>query len=570
MKKTLFLLTAVMVSLVMTAQEKIRLAPFGEDNRLEDRQELFDYALQKHGAARNTVRQASSTSDYVTEQPEGELRTYVRTGDNLISILGGIVDGTQNGQTMKVIFAPDGKTVWFYEIVSSASSCFGWIKGEFNDAKDRITIAEGQKAWYYYDGTYYTAYTVCRIEPNPEGSAENYDNYKYKPGEIVFSYASDGTMKLLPDENGVAAIGLIRDSDDPFIVEYGLNGKWLGYGDVNTTYIPFTEQFNQAPDETLERQEFSLMYDVDTEGGRTGRIVNVVFDGGRIYVQGVFSLMPEAWLIGEVSGDKAVFRTHQQLGVYAGHYVFFEGGTYTTVTDSSTGEEYWELAAADEVVLDFDKDNLVLSAEGICLALSGGYDIFLLVEGIVEPVFRQFVDVAAVPDQPVIVDFMPYSSDYYCAGVTVYMPLVDVEGNFLDPSKLSLGLFVNDEPFVFTSDQYWSLPSFGMEEMERIPYGFTDGYDFVQTGVGNIEIRLYREDIQKIGVRSYYQGGGTETESAMSVLVATGIETIKPEDVRKVVYYDLTGRQVVNPSGGLFIKTIVSKDGRRQSMKVVK
>lgn len=559
-----------MVSLVMTAQEKIRLAPFGEDNRLEDRQELFDYALQKQGAARNTVRQASSTSDYVTEQPEGELRTYVRTGDNLISILGGIVDGTQNGQTMKVIFAPDGKTVWFYEIVSSASSCFGWIKGEFNDAKDRITIAEGQKAWYYYDGTYYTAYTVCRIEPNPEGSAENYDNYKYKPGEIVFSYASDGTMKLLPDENGVAAIGLIRDSDDPFIVEYGLNGKWLGYGDVNTTYIPFTEQFNQAPDETLERQEFSLMYDVDTEGGRTGRIVNVVFDGGRIYVQGVFSLMPEAWLIGEVSGDKAVFRTHQQLGVYAGHYVFFEGGTYTTVTDSSTGEEYWELAAADEVVLDFDKDNLVLSAEGICLALSGGYDIFLLVEGIVEPVFRQFVDVAAVPDQPVIVDFMPYSSDYYCAGVTVYMPLVDVEGNFLDPSKLSLGLFVNDEPFVFTSDQYWSLPSFGMEEMERIPYGFTDGYDFVQTGVGNIEIRLYREDIQKIGVRSYYQGGGTETESAMSVLVATGIETIKPEDVRKVVYYDLTGRQVVNPSGGLFIKTIVSKDGRRQSMKVVK
>lgn len=570
MKKTLFLLTAVMVSLVMTAQEKIRLATFGEDNRLEDRQELFDYALQKQGAARNTVRQASSTSDYVTEQPEGELRTYVRTGDNLISILGGIVDDTQNGQTMKVIFAPDGKTVWFYEIVSSASSCLGWIKGEFNDAKDRITIAEGQKAWYYYDGSYYTAYTVCRIEPNPEGSAENYDNYKYKPGEIVFSYASDGTMKLLPDENGVAAIGLIRDSDDPFLVEYGFNGKWLGYGDVNTTYIPFTEQFNQAPDETLERQNFSLMYDVDTEGGRTGRIVNVVFDGGKIYVQGVFSLMPEAWLIGEVSGDKAVFRAHQQLGVYAGHYAFFEGGTYTTVTDSSTGEEYWELAAADEVVLDFDKDNLVLSAEGICLALSGGYDIFLLVEGIVEPVFRQFVDVAAVPDQPVIVDFMPYSSDYYCAGVTVYMPLEDVEGNFLDPSKLSLGLFVNDEPFVFTSDQYWSLPSFGMEEMERIPYGFTDGYDFVQTGAGNMEIRLYREDIQKIGVRSYYQGGGTETESAMSVLVATGIETIKPEDVREVVYYDLTGRQVVNPSGGLFIKTIVSKDGRRQSMKVVK
>ncbi len=570
MKKTLFLLTAVMVSLVMTAQEKIRFAPFGEDNRLEDRQELFDYALQKQGVVCNTLRQASSTSDYVTEQPEGELRTYVRTGDNMVSVLGGIIDGTQNGQTMKVVFAPDDKTVWFYEIVSSASSCFGWIKGEFNDAKDRITIAEGQKAWYYYDGSYYTAYTVCRIEQNPEGSAENYDNYRYKPGEIVFSYASDGTMKLLPDENGVAAIGLIRDSDDPFIVEYGLNGKWLGYGDVNTTYIPFTEQFNQAPDETLERQNFSLMYDIDTEGGRTGRIVNVVFDGDTIYLQGVFSLLPEAWIKGEVRGDKAVFKTHQLLGVYSGHYTFFEGGTYATLTDPSTEEEYWELYAMDEVVLDFDKDNLALSAEGVCLALSGGYDILLLVEGVVEPVFKQFLDVAAVPEQPDIVDFMPYSSDYGCASVTVNIPIVDTEGNFLDPSKLSLGLFVNDELFVFKSDQYWSLPSFGMEEMERIPYGFTDGYDFVQTGAGNMEIRLYREDIQKIGVRSYYQGGGTETESAMSVFVATGIETIKPEDIREVVYYDLTGRQVVNPSGGLFIKTIVSKDGRRQSMKVVK
>lgn len=570
MKKTLFLLTALMASLVMTAQEKSHFAPFGESYRLEDRQELFDYALQRQGAVSNTLRQASSTSDYVTEQPEGELKTYVRTGDNLVSVMGGVVDDTQNGQTMKVIFAPDDKTVWFYEIVSSASSCFGWIKGEFNDAKDKITIAEGQNAWYYYDGTSYTAYTVCRIEPNPEGLAENYDNYKYEPGDIVFSYASDGTMTLLPDENGVAAIGLIRNSDDPFIVENGLNGKWLGYGDVNTTYIPFTEQFNQGPDETLERQKFSLMYDIDTDGGRTGRIVDVVFDGDKIYVQGVFSLLPEAWIIGEVRGDKVVFQTHQQLGIYSGHYAFLEGGTYKTLTDSLTGEKYWELVAADEVVFDFDKDNLVLSAEGICFALSGGYDLLLLVEGVVEPVFSQFLDVAAVPEQPDIVNFMPYSSDYGCASVTVKIPLVDVDGNFLDPSKLSLGLFVNNEPFVFTSDQYWGLLSFGMEEMERIPYGFTDGYDFVQTGVGEIEIRLYRDDIQNIGAKSYYLGGGTETESAMSVIVPTGIETIKPEDVQEVVYYDLMGRQVVHPSDGLFIKTIVAKDGRRQSMKVVK
>lgn len=70
----------------------------------------------------------------------------------------------------------------------------------------------------------------------------------------------------------------------------------------------------------------------------------VAFDGSDIYLQGIFSYMPEAWVKGIINDDKATFATGQFLGLYY-----------------STTEVYFIGADADynikDVVFDYDAAN---------------------------------------------------------------------------------------------------------------------------------------------------------------------------------------------------------------------
>ena len=555
MKKTILLSLSLMLAATAMGQNmKMRV---GQDlNARPKALTTLDPVMAQRGMNAPVIA-SEGNAEYVTTQPEGELRTYVRGGQNVSAVMGGVVDGTQDGMSMKIVFAPDGKTVWFDKIISATTATFGWIKGEIEG--DNIIIPSGQYAWYYDYGTYYTAYAVTRLVPNPDGTATNYDTYLSAEGDIVFSIEEDGSLVLQPDENGFAAIGLTRDTTDPFLVEYGYNGKWLGYGDVNTVYTPFDEQMNEGPAEGTELKEYAMTYYQAIEGERMGHLTKVAIEGDKIYIQGASQYLPDAWLIGEINDGIVTFK-QQLVGLLDGYYVYFMGAEVVEVD----GLYYY--SPIDELTFSYDPEAQTLSTRESLLL---GTKAFMLAEGFMEVDFSPYEETALQPATPVVGEEFSYYEDYGYYTVSVFVPRNSVDGEFIDISKLTYSVYVNDELYTFTPDQYYYF----MEPVTEVPYGYEDGYWFYNMGAGRIDIIIYYDgEINSIGAKSFYYGGGTVTESEMGLFVTTptSVNELVDKAVSGVTYYDLTGKSSSVPFDGINIKVTTYTDGSKSTVKVIK
>lgn len=553
MKKILFCITGVLMAGAMCAQT-VPVTAVKNFEAQHQQASVLDPVLAQRGVTMPApARAGSDASDYVTTQPEGVLKTYSRAGEKLTSVMGGIVNGTQNDQSMKIVFAPDGKTVWFDKIISATSTTFGWIKGEREGNK--ITVKEGQKAWYYKQDTVYTAYTVTRIVPNPDGSAENYNNYKYAPGDITFSIDKDSVITLLPDENGVAAIGLTRDSNDPFLVQYGYNGKWLGYGDINTVYTPYTVNLPQGPDSTVKLEDYSMTYFNEIGGPRVGRMVKCAVVDNKMYIQGASQYIPEAWLVGDIDGNKVTF-TEQQAGLLDYYYTDFRGAEVV-----QRDSEYY-YSPIEKLVFNYNPETKTLTTDN---SLVVGTKSFLVAEGYMNVEFAPFADVAMKPATPVVGEAYYETMQGYV--VSVYVPCLDVKGSFLDPSKLTYSLYVDGALYTFDADKYYIEHS-----ATEVPYGYSDGYFFKPLNMNRYSVEIFSSNASTIGVKSIYRGGDTTTESDMATFTIplTGVSEVKTSDVVKTQYYDLTGRCSDHPVQGVNIVVRTHSDGTTSTAKVVR
>ena len=75
---------------------------------------------------------APARVDVITEQPEGELKTYQRSGGAMLSFWGYLFTTYQDGGAMQMVFADDGKTVYLKDPISQADAGT-WVKAELSD-----------------------------------------------------------------------------------------------------------------------------------------------------------------------------------------------------------------------------------------------------------------------------------------------------------------------------------------------------------------------------------------------------------------------------------------------------
>lgn len=534
--KHLLLLSAAALSLSAAAQQPMRMA---EPTSLKATS-LVDYQLQAvRGEAAMAPAREADAHTVVSEQPAGELRTYVRKGFGLASYLGGIDHGSINGMTMKIVFGEDGQTVWFNELISTSRSTTYWLRGTLEGNK--ITLDPDQTTWFYDYGTYYTSYPVSRIKSNPEGTSENYDLYVRAEGDITFTLADDGTITLDPDpETGEAAIGLIRDSTDPFLVEYGYVGKWLGYGDEDTVFEPIEVKYNEIPAD-LQTETYSVSYCSDDTGNRTVKMVQVGIDGNTVYVGDLMAgAIDNAWLIGQIEGDKVVFPSAQMIGEYADYYIYYMGADVQPGVDPETGEDAYYIYFADQLTFDYDAATHTMSTEQYLAAVTSPETPAIII-GFWQMNLKPFIEVPATPATPTIgEEFFPYDEWYMSGTISMTIPCFDVNGETLNPDKLSIAFYIDGEQVTFSPDVYWGVP----EEMNELPYGFEDGYQIVQYGGGYMSIQFMNPDAQTFAVKSIYRGGGEVRESAMAYYpeAPVAVEQVEAKTSAAVVY-DLQGRR---------------------------
>lgn len=510
------------------------------------------------------------STEVISEQPEGEVRLFQRQGKAYTSDRGIVFTTIQDGNVLEITYAPDGETVYLKNPLSQILKNT-WVKGTLKNNK--LTVPAFQCIAFDAQNNYGGILAkLDLVEKKDESTGETYQTYEpdFAYTEFCFTLNKEtGTLSLdeLTDEHSI--MGVIMTD----------NFKWPGFGDFATTYSPFNEQITTLPG-GLTTTEWAFKYSTTVKD--EARLVNVAVDGDKIYISQLSQFTPEATIIGTLKDGKATFKSGQYLGCGLDIFFFFAPATYTTETKEDEFGPYEELVfkSTPELVFDYDETKKILSAPAPkAFLLHCGDNIPVTEEAsmtnyytaALHPEFRIYEEKAIQPMDPKVKKYDDSSWDALgYSWVELNIPLLDVEGGFIKPENMAYQLFIkmgdHVEAYTLYADEYDNLK----EDMEIIPYNFTDNYDIMK---GGENIVLRQTGFDNIGVQSINYSCGQEIRSNLTWYDKNGSsiseETMPTaQEIQEVSYYNLHGIRLAEPCQGISLKVTLYTDGSTQTTKV--
>ena len=479
MKKTLLLLVAFALTLAASGQQLTK-SPRLSGNQVKGKYEFRStHKSASHDGQLSMAQRhkAPARASVITEQPEGELKTYERSGGAFYNSWGYLFSTYQDGGAMKIVFADDGKTVYMQDPISQATTG-AWVKGTLSTNGKTLTFPLNQFIIYYDDMGYglMTAWVDVWVDDN--GSLHQTTNSDIH--QAVFTIRDDGTISLNGSSGDVdtfecSGLGLIYDDDL----------TWAGYADWESVYTPFDGTPVELPDGAA-LEDFSMSY-VDSYGSASGKMVKVAMMDNDVYVQGFSDYVPDGVMKGTLTGNKVLFPSDQYIGIGSSMFINMMG----------IDADYMIL---DNLEFDYDAATRTMTASDILAAVAG----LNVMEEYGQPVIAPYVDHAATPANPEIIEFVDNGELGGINYGSFNVPTVDVNGDFIDPNKLYYRIyFDDDELFRFGPDEYPYVDQY----MTDVPYYYTEGYDF---GVGGATVYFYETGFQRVGIQSVFRGGGEE------------------------------------------------------------
>lgn len=261
---------------------------------------------------------------------------------------------------------------------------------------------------------------------------------------------------------------------------YYLNPCYVG----GSTFTPSDPITVVTPPEGLVTEEYALSarnYDDDADVMGS---VFIGFDYEDVYIQGLCTWIPEAWVKGTLDGTTITFPYGQYLGIY-----------------DDTYDMYLNTLMSQNVVFTYDAEAGTLTAQNEFFLIDNASYYFDSYRGCV---LTKVLEKATMPANPEITGLTDTGS--YGMVIDFSIPNVDVNGDALASSKLYYIIYSDIEheiaPLTFTPETHTKLT----ENITEIPYGFTEGWDFYSSRIYLNE--LYSEDWNNIGIQSIYYGGG--------------------------------------------------------------
>lgn len=476
---------------------------------------------------------AQSMGDIITEQPAGKEYTLYGTAKGYTEFWQVLMDFELDGTASRAVFADDG-TVYLYNPISTYDSK-SWLKGKLDKSTNIVTFSLPQ-----------TIFKEVTTDENDTPYTEYIIAYKMVYSDELKTYLAtpdDQELKFTWDGKELSMIG------NQFIGIASADGTWYGLGDEAKTYVVLDDKA-VAP-ESADKAKTYLMTFKTADGAESSQAVSVETEGNSLYVKGISKNMPEAWIKGEISGDKATFAGKQYLGVDSknlSHDYFMpldaDGNPMESVTMSYNAQDE-SLSCTDLLTVNFGK-NTVKSLESFY-----------------GPSFAQWSNPKEAPSAPVIKECTPDDGTYTWFSFT--LPTKTEDGVALDVDKLYYNIYFDDKLFTFTTSPYSTFE----KDMSDIPYDFSDD-DYFITKQGNDRIiYTYKRDFTKLGVQCFYLDGENKLKSKMTEWSNTnGISGIAASDSGNVTWTDISGRAVKKPSKGIFIKTVKTADGTTVSKHV--
>ena len=477
-----------------------------------------------------------TSSNYeVVEIPEGaEPQNYLVSATRLYSSSGSVAQTDYSGEG-QIIFNDE-------EVYISGLSYYfpeAWVKGEMDG--ETITIPAGQ-----YLGAYGGQYDMW---------LGSYTNNKVL-GDIVFTYDEE-TGELSTEDD------IVTNGDASVISWYSiLVDLVMTPGEVEKPEVVEVPEGLELADYIFKATSNSYDKQDNLVQTPVAMALKVGIDGNDIYVQGLCTYLPEAWVKGTLGEGVATFATGQYFGNYRDAYDLFLVGYDNDANDIS------------DILFEIDAETGTLSTEqDIYINLK--QNTIYYAAWYTDITMEKVTDVAAVPADPEITGFAPYDKTEGYGSINFILPLESVEGENLHADKLYYVIYTKsvvdntEAPYVFTPDLYTKIE----ENMTYVPYTFNDDYDFNEfQGIKFVYLNFPTSDYKAFGVQAFYLGGN---EVNASNLVweenpeTTGISAATAGSVAKVSYTDLSGRAVAQPTHGLYIMTMKMADGTKKSVKML-
>ena len=510
----------------------------------------------------------------VENQPNGELTLYSRTSRGFREFYGIVEQTIDEGSVVKMVEQNNG-TVWLHNTVPTFLAP-GWVKAEKTD--DKLIINGPQLIYEEYDwdaddGSYLKYFlTAVKIEEyeNEEGVLMK----RYVPTEDgVFSFSINGnTIKEEGDGSLILGIVTYTEKNGYFFIGYGSNYVVLTLPEDKPVEVP----------QSAEVHEKWAMHYYDFYGYEKAAYVDVAIDDDDYYVKGIYPSIPEAWVKGTLKGSTITFPNFQYIGpdLESNLFVYLAGGQMM----ESDADGY-----TMEAIIDPEGFAMTLEDDG---TLYADTNIVFATSPQTNPdnanIADYFEGVYIKPQDPSTFTNPVGPDDIYLGGfdgipaIEFNLPTLDVEGNLLNVDNIYISAYVNSQIFTFTPDDYYDLEDLGIDEpTTELPYNFGNGWDFFQVDTWHT-INIYgipEDTIYNIGIQSIYYPDGKDVNPD-NVLKSTIIYVGSPEDpssvggieeakeIKEVRFFDMQGRQVANPSNGVYVKKTAFTDGSVEASKI--
>ena len=410
-----------------------------------------------------------------------------------------------------------------------------WIKGTVKE--DTITFAKDQ-----YLG---------QVQSNA-GALDIYLTGLYTENNNL--YISDATTFILDEETGV-------------LTAENWYGSYFVYGEGNLQLLDYFANAVLTPGEVtyeavelpmgLVPEEYVLKgeaYNLDPETkdlawSTYATTANVAFGIGDIYIQGLSSQFPEAWVKGTFDGENAIIPSGQYLGSRINNLTGQEVNLFLSGTD---GTNFCDIAFA------FDEETGVLTTQNQYYVTEKANSTLAWSEQVRSFTLEPFVDETGVPLAPIANGFSPYDPAEGYGSLGFKLSMTGEEGKILVAEYLFYQLYTEkdgvQEVFTFKPEDYLNFT----EEMTMIPYTYTDGMNFLeQYGTKLIYLNFPTADYDRFGVMAIYTGGGETNSSPITWFGGSnGISDaahLSQQAANGKQMFDLQGRRVENPTRGLYI-----------------
>ncbi len=498
-----------------------------------------------------------SVDDIIYDQPAGNLKMYSKACDYYGMTMWGIMQGSSDSMPCRVAEAQDG-SFYIYNPFSSVDTK-SWLKASVDG--DKMTVKLPQAIYADSDGTAEYVYVaqMCHYEWTDDSHSEGLYYTEEGETEIVFNKEGD-TWVMQPQEEvneHPMIMGLVSADD----------GTWCAYSDWNIRLTPFTDKPIELPS-TTEPQDWVMNYTVEGQN-ICGNFVKIGIDGSDVYLSGISSLFPDAWIKGTIADGKMEFPSKQYLGAdeMSNTFGYFFGFSGELKYNEEWDYWYTEYTREPSLIFKFDAEKGVYSTN-LTLGVVKGENDTSWIDNYDQPKLSVMTEVTDFTPMNPILCYYSAPGDW-SGNLDFYFPILNSEGQLLNTSKLYYRVFVDDELFEFYSDEYADVE----DGTTEIPFDFTNGDTIRCYGTCKVNhaFSINFFDYKTIDVQTFYRNGDKEYVSDIMRMVNTvSVDAINSDSqVVEEKWFDLSGRCVNNPENGIYIKHVKYQDGNVRTFKTV-